>query len=74
MKGLVAYLLIICLLLAALVFVVNHTDPPEPVLVIDAKAPAPKVGPFILALPPSALRPVWCLPAVKPPKDRISRA
>ena len=62
MKELGAYLLVVCLALLCIVFLFHMIDPPEPVLLIDAKAPATpqKGGPLYLVLPPSIQRPVWC--------------
>ena len=62
MKSLALYLLIVFLVSCALLFLVISIDPPEPVLLIDAKAPATpqKGGPLYLVLPPSIQRPVWC--------------
>ena len=62
MKSLALYLLIVFFCLCAMLFVVQMIDPPEPVLLIDARAPATpqKGGPLYLVLPPSIQRPVWC--------------
>lgn len=72
MKLLATFLLAIFVILGLFVVALDWIDPPQPVLLVDASAPAQGAGPMFLLLPPVMGRPVWCgSPQGKRPRNYI---